>query len=436
MTPTSDDFGFLALDEGPSDDFGFVEATEESEKPQPLRAAGRLGLSALIGAARGASQLGGQPDLRRPQERGEFFSPETGLEKGVARGAEAALTTAALGGGGKVAGLAASGGLLGQAVEEAGGGPAAQFVAEILPVALSPVVAGKLVPSKANRPFVKAAKRLGMTDKEIAPLVRGGKANSLAKSFIAKPSTRKKIVAQSEKGVQKALRSADEAVAKIGPLPQDLRTDILESFGELSGKVEGGIGELAGDKAAANFLRQEMRQIAPKELTGNDLRKLYRAINDKDALRSSEVGRLAKEKIVEVMTKANPTAAKDFETANQLYRRLKIIEGGPRHAGERLDRMELYGLVTGIATGHTGGAIKSYAGAEGLRSAFTKAVSGPRGHRLVQKMFSALAEGKPAVAQAAAKRLLQDTEEDLSEEPGIPVKSNRVAGLGLGQLLK
>lgn len=438
MSQPQIDFGFTEYEESSPDDFGFVAEETTSPLMRGGRTLGRLGLAALEGVTKSASQLGGQPDLLaiRQAQLGEpartpFFEAETGLEKGVSRAAEAALSTAALGGGGKIAGLAAGGGFLGQAVEEAGGGPTSQFVAEILPLAFSPVAAGKLVPSKAQKPLVDAAKRLGMTNKELAPLIRGPGAHGLSQSFLAKPATRKKIVEQSEKGVNRALSNADEAVRKIGEISQDLRTGLLDSFNELASKVEAGVGELAGNKKAASFLRQEMRQIAPRELTGNDLRKLYRAINENAVLRQSEVGRIAKETIVDTIAKANPQAAKEFQTANQLYTRLKVIEGGPRHAGERLDRMELYGLVTGIATGHTGQSIKTYLGTEGIRSSFTKAVSGPRGHRLVQKMFSALAEGKPAVAQAAAKRLLEETEQYDGKEESPRFSKRQIAGLGL-----
>jgi hypothetical protein len=418
------------------------------EQEAPKRSIGsralRAPVSALHGAAQAAQDIfgfsptlaGAERSMKGQEERAPTLYPETALEKGLSRAARSATSTAALGGGRKLAGLAASGAFAAQGVEEAGGGPVLQLVAELLPIAAQPIVSGTLVASKASKPFVEGAKRLGMTSKEIAPLVRGGTAENLSKSFLAKPSTRNKIVQETRGGVTRALETADEAVAKIGNLPEDLRTSLLDKWSELTTKVATGVGEFPGDQAAAKFLREEMGQIGKKRLTGQDLGKLYRSINQRPIIRDSEVGRMAKEQILETLKKANPSAGADFELGNQIYSRLKIIEGGPRHAGENLNKAELYGLVRGLADPKKGSvsAISAFGSHIVLRSAFTHVVSGPRGHRVVQKMFSALADGKPAVAQAAARKLDEMVNEQIEAQggPGVSISNpTQAAGLGL-----
>lgn len=373
---------------------------------------GRVGLSFLQGLINTAQELTGGKELAKIRGAKPIYEPQSGLEKALTRGTEAALSTAALGGTGVVSGLAGIGGVLGQGAEEAGLGGGAQFVAEVAPFILAPLASGKVLASKSEKPLVDAAKRLGLNDKEIAPLIRGKKATSLGRSFVAKPSTREKVVERTRRGVDGALNRATKKVVDLGELPQNLRTDVIEGLDSLATRAQSKVGTIPSEEKAVGFLRKEAQKIARKELTGKDLSALYRSLNKRFGATPPEVVRDAKELLLGVMEKASPSAASDYRAANELFSRLKMIEAGPGRAANYMDRAELYGLVSGIAAGHPGPAAAGFAVADTTRRAFTHVMTGPRGQRLAAKVVKSVAEGKPAVAQAAAKRLLEDTQKE------------------------
>jgi len=421
MTDAWSELGFVESTSNNWDELGFVEGDTQSASPGLATKIGRGALSALTGATRAARSLAGTEKIAKARAsetaratgrevKEDFYEPETGLEKGIARGSEAALTTLALGGAPATAGLATAGGFLGQAAEEAGAGPGLQLAAELLPLIGAPVAAGKLLPKRADKSMVEAAKRLGMSDKQIAPLVRGRGATALGRSFIAKPATREKIVRRTKSGVDRAIDRANQQVGKIGEVTQDLRTGLIDRFEELASTTEQAIGTTAPEAKGVRFLRHELRKIGRQDLTGNDLRRLYRAANKEFGGSPPEIVREAKNAIVEVISKASPEAGTDFRAANEIYARFKGIEAGPSRAAEYMDRAELWGLITGVGTGHPLGALETFAAAEGGRRAFTNVMMGPRGQRLAAKMLKGLQDGNRAAAQAAAKRLIKETQ--------------------------
>jgi hypothetical protein len=438
----------------------------------------RLIQAGATGLLSGASQVLGPQNLVRLATGQEVpdvgqmaaeltgFTPETGAEhlaSAIGGGAGSVIGGGPIGAGGKLAKVAALGGAGGAAsygAEKAGAGSIGQFVAGSLPFLAAGAISPKLTASGVEKGFIKQAEFMGASPKEIAPLVASPLRKKLGESFVTKASTRQKILNDVQKGADKVINWAQNSTEAIGAVPQTLRKQVLRDLSgvlkESTTKAGIGAGNLAvgrvvsrnlsrlqdkkpstikavappPPKKLGRIVRRDLSRLKdvkkraekavapppPKKLTGTDLWDMYREINDSKAMRESRLGQQVKSIIREAIGEASPTAGEQFNFANRYYARAKSLKKGFKNAGGKLDRIEQFGLMASIIAGHPIVGAASFFGSEAARTAFTKAMASPRGHKIFQKMATAVDQGKNALALSAAKKLQEEVDKYMEEE--------------------
>lgn len=374
---------------------------------------GRAGLSALLGAAETAGRaFGGVPQL--PGEARQTLSQAllgelSPLERGAYRAGGQAALTFGLGGSPGAAALAAGGGLLGQAVEEGGGGPIAQAVAEISPLVIAPYASAKLLATGEAGPLIRSGKALGMTNAEIAPLIRGEGAKKAAFSTIASKSTRTKMLNRSFKGLERATDRLSQEARRIGEVSPDIKSGLMDDLAELRVSITSDPYISARSKKGLKILEETAAGIGRSEPTGQSLYNAYRNLN-RDYRESPYIVSEINKKIGEALKKASPQFGEEFDNTNKLWRSFYALKkaNGKAMGFNPLDHAEAYAAIYALAKrepGKLASALESVAG----RTAFTKAMLGPRMQKATEKLARSFADNKPAAAAAA----LQSIESEL-----------------------
>ena len=406
----------------------FSVGLEENQRPpfgfKEIKAAGRKA-GRILGAAPAQAALnvlgeitGNQEELRQiaagkgPIE--PFFTPEDLIEKGMQTGSENILRLLALGGRGKALPLTFQGGIQKEIVKEAGGGPLAQFFAEMSPLAIQKLGTRALAATGPAKDFIKTAKDLGYSTKTISTLTSPAVARGILKSPIP---TQKKLLKISEGIVRDAeagIDRANVATSKLGVFPENKRYALIRSLTKKAKALDQSSGGSPQKAKTVKWLKREAKVLRRHELTGKRLSDMYRGANATfGAETPSDVWDL-KNELVDIIGTKSKDVEKQYRFANEVAQRsYKMAEKLLKNtSGKRLDMSEMMAAILEAQKGRPGSALQHYLGMEGARELIAEAAVNPRARQLLDKATSSLAENKRAVAITALRALAKEVEKE------------------------
>lgn len=358
-------------------------------------------------------------DIREFAEE-KFPTQEKELEKYLERagglGAEALLSPGGLvAKGAKTLGGAA----LGYATEKLGAPDWAQAIAESLPFFYS---GGKKIPLKPSQKNLgEFLRKQGLTENEIAPLLKSPEQIELWSKFAAKGGPSKKLVKSIYEKSGKIYDTLETAGKKAPPLSEKATEDFLISLSEITDKMP---------VKYRNLIRGDIREFMQKGRGGfEDLTNLYKDIN---AVIGAETGGKAiigqiKEPIVKAMKSISPELAEDFQLANQLYgKRAKLANKllTRSQVDNLIDLGELFQLVAGVFNGDVnliGGAIGVAAG----RKLARQMLINPRLQNISTRVGEALKNNKYALAEKGMREFAKEVgkkDKELEEKINLLAK--------------
>ena len=315
------------------------------------------------------------------------------IERGLERGGRIA-PYAAVGGGNLAAqGLkSVLGGLAGEGAKDLGAPPLVQALTEIAAMG-APSLGKKIVPTAKQAPLVEGARNLGLSEKEIAPLIQGeGKQKFLAKA--APKRGRTQAALQRSKGalgeVYGRLAGSETAQAKLS---QNDASQVVDSINDVLEKLPSGVRKTVHD---------DFMDLIKEGVSGSSLINFYQDLNHYIGKGERQLG-LLKDPIQKGLSKISPQLGEDFALTNKLYGNYSKLASRlkPNLVGDLLQAGRGVRIAFGITMGNfpllaetmTESAAKNLA---------KEMLINPRFQNLGKQMASALNHSKWGVAKKIA----------------------------------
>lgn len=231
---------------------------------------------------------------------------------------------AALGGGGKALAVMAGSGGAGQTVREFGGPEWLASGLEIVPNLIHGAITSKVAPaSKAAKETVNAGRKIGLTEKQLTPLIQSeGKAAVVSK--VARKGTKTKELFGSIKeklgDSYNTIKASPQAKVK---LPNAEQISLRKEFGNIRNELSKTLAPSPDKEAALNYIEKSLESLRNVQVTPEYLVNFWQDINKSVKWNSINGGKKAlaalKEPISNTLKKVSPQLAEDFEMTNHLY---------------------------------------------------------------------------------------------------------------------
>lgn len=331
-----------------------------------------------------------------------FPTQEGFLESSLERAGEIAPYSL-IGGGGFLANLLRTlgAGFAGQGAKELGGGPIAQTAAEIGAFGL-PGLGKKINPTKAQKEIVDEARALGLSDKEIAPLIQGENKQKFLSKLAERRGRGKEALKQTKSSlnnVYTTLQKSENAAKVLSePNSKKLVKTIQDRLSELP-------------SATQDLIAKDFSQLLEKPITGDTLINFYKDINSSFSKGGESLG-ILKEPIKDALADISPQLANNFQITNNLFNRYYKIADRlkPNRLSDLLTAGEAGTLLHGMFTGNYP-LLVGTAGLGAARSLATELLVNPRFVNLSNKMVSALNQNSVPAAKRILQQIIKETKE-------------------------
>lgn len=408
---------------------GFFQiANEIPDDKDYLSKATDFGKTILKGTIEGVTKLGrmmGPLGDKRPeseiqeqttQRLDELLPTDEGfLQRGLRRGVGEAPTMLAFPGS-KLGTLTRSiaAGFLGESAKELGLPEWAQTAAEITAY-IGPDLTKKLLETGKNEEIIKTAKKFGLTDEQIAPLLQSDFKQRWLSKLTPKRGKTQKILEKTKEGLGGAYETLKGSKAALTELSSDNQAKLLKSLGEIGLDIPFSVRE----KVTKDFL-----DLLKKPITGETLFNLHKDINKSLGPHTKELSRF-KEPIKEALGSISPELADDFQKINNLYARYSKIAGRlkPTIVSDLIRAAEVLGITGSIILGDASTFAK-FMFEKGSRSMSRELLLNPRLQQLSEKTLMALNQNKYGLA---AKLTKQIQEEIVKNNPSLEKEMTKIS---------
>lgn len=280
-------------------------------------------------------------------------------------------------------------GFAGEGAKELGAPEWAQAAAEITAF-VGPDITKKLIMSGKDKTLISWAKKMGMTDEQITPLLQP----DFKKKWLTKLAPKRGSTATALKDTKDALSNVYSQVQK-SPAAQNVISktskDVLtKEFQTIFKDMPSGVRDI---------IKKDLADLASKPITGDTLINFYSDINHylgKDTKQLS----LLKDPIKRALGSISPELGKDFAMTNDLFSKYYDIAGKlkPNLVSDIVSSSEALGAFTSIATGYYPGLIPII-GHTVAKKVAQQLLINPRFQQLSKKMIVAMDQNKIGLAK-------------------------------------
>lgn len=391
---------------------GFMEIAKRAptlkDSPSFLNDIKDYGKTILKGTAEGLSRLGGImgpiQDLhgkpysdtleKQTEVLDELLPTDEGfVQKSLRRGLQQAPTAIAMPGSNVATGARAMlAGVMGQGAEELGLPEWAQTAAEITAY-IGPDIMQKLLKSGSNKEIIEAAKKFGLSDEQITPLIQSEFKQKWLSKLSPKRGSTETALQNTKKGLSEGYETLKGSTSAAGEITEKangkLINSIMEKMDEMPREVR---AKIQGD----------LEDLLNNKITGKSLMNFHKDVNSKFGGSTKQIQTL-KDPIKEAIHSISPELAKDFDTINNLMSKYYSISSKLKPSITS-DLIRAGEALTGI--GAIGSAITGYYvplvgifGEQVARKVAQQMLLNPRLQQISKKMVNALNENKFKVAK-------------------------------------
>lgn len=290
---------------------------------------------------------------------GEGETPEGRI---VGRGAEFLGGAASLPIGltGKAATSLAGAGLAGQTLREAGAPEALATGTEIVGSLAPSLIKGKVAPSGKEKTLAEGARKIGLSEKEITPLIQPEKKVATLSKIAKKGEKTKELFSSIKDKLGDSYESLKSAPIAQKNIPSKQTSNLIRKFVDIETDLTKTLQPSPDKEAAIKFINGATEKLIRDGATPEELINFWQDINKSVKWNSIQGGKKAlarlKEPILETIKEIDPEMAKNFEVTNQLYskyvnvaKKLKpdIIDSFANKAEMMAVGPAAYGLATG-----------------------------------------------------------------------------------------
>jgi hypothetical protein len=297
-------------------------------------------------------------------------------------------------------------GFLGEGAKDLGLPEWAQTAAE-LTAFMGPDITKKIISSGSNKEIIDAAKKLGMTDEQIAPLVQSEFKQKWLSKLAPKTGSTQDILSSTKSGLSKAYTTLQDSPAAKALLSPESEKSLINSLIQTAEKMP---------SAVRNKIREDAMDLVKRPITGESLMNFYADINHYLGENAKQLS-LFKVPIKEAIKAASPELAKDFDLVNKLYGKYSKISSKlkPSLTDQVVRAAEALGVMGGAAKGILFGDYSLLVGALGeklARKVAQNMLLNPRYQQLSKKMAIAINHNKYALGAKTVGELKDLLEKD------------------------
>lgn len=379
-------------------DWDLYDPPETKKAERSLKSYGK---TLLKGAVEGISSLGrmmgpletGQSTEEQLKAQSDVLNQllpteDTFEEKAVRRGLNIAPSAMAFPGGPVQAGVRSLlAGFTGEGAKELGAPEWAQSAAEITAF-LGPDITKKLISSGNNKEIIESARKLGISDEAITPLIQ----SNFKKKWLAKLSPRRGRTKEALSKTKSELSEARQSLVNEGEnqlnstSSQNLMIDIEDKLFEMPSGVR--------EKISKDF-----KDLTSQPITDRSLMNFWADINHELGSKTRQLS-LLKEPLKKALEEIDPVLAKNFETVNSLFSKYYDISAKlePNLMTDIIGAGKALGILGGVITGYYPLILK-FGGEHAAQSIAREMLINPRFQQISRKMINALNQNKFGVAK-------------------------------------
>lgn len=343
--------------------------------------------------------------------------PETRSERYAQRIGRSLGGGAALGGGAKTLTSLATASGIGQTAKELGAPEGIATTLELISLFGPQALAKAAYGPKKMKDLIDFARKKGLTEEEIAGLVKGDRAAKAWAKLAKKGGKTEKLLESIEEKAGSSIQNVKEASKNLGPISGELSGELGDQFGEILKDLQQTVRPSSDKQLAIKFIEEAYENIMNQGTTPERLINFWQDINSEVNWNSIKNGKKSLERlkkpIKNVLTRIDPALSKDFELANTLYSRSQLLSKAlkPNMVDNILDKGPTGAAMLSVALGDLG-IISKYIGADVVRTISREMIFNPRIQNISKKMFMAIRDEKPKAAQELLKIFKKEIEKD------------------------
>ena len=184
----------------------------------------------------------------------------------------------------------------------------AQTAAE-LTAYIGPDITKKLLKTGSNKEIIEFAKKMGMTDEQITPLLQSEFKQKWLSKLSPKRGSTEVALKNTKKGLQESYNSiqkSEKALVEISEIENGkLINSLMEKIDEMPSHIK-------------SEIEKDLQELLNNKITGRSLMNFFKDINSKFSQNTNELS-LLKKPITDALKTISPEVAKDFEMVNNLY---------------------------------------------------------------------------------------------------------------------
>ena len=232
-------------------------------------------------------------------------------------------------------------GFIGETAKELGAGEATQSLAEAGALGL-PALGRKILPTASQKPLVEFARKAGLTEKQIAPLLPDKNKKEFFRKVASKGEKTQEALRSSRQGVSQAYEFVKDSPAAKKTLNQQQAVKFLTDSTKIAYQMPFEIRKQIAEDA---------KDLIKHGFTGENLINYYQDISSKYKIGREHLERF-KKPILEAMESISPELSEDFKLANDLFKRQLSAKKAlkPNISSELLDLGEVGKLAYSIST--------------------------------------------------------------------------------------
>ena len=421
---------------------GYMEVASRAPQPKDdsfINSVSDYAKTFIKGGVEGISRLGrmmgplsdekGKPTTQMLEEQtenlNELLPTQEGFsQKSLRRGLRSAPSMLAFPGASasQIATRTAGASIAGQTSEELGAPEWIQDAAE-LTAFMTPDITKKLLNSGKNKEIIEFAKKRGMTDEQITPLLQSENKKKWLSKITSKRGSTESALESTKKGIQQAYKSVLESPAAKNEISEVANGKLINSIEEKLNNVP---------RSKRDIVEKDLSDLLNNRITGESLMNFWK---DVGSSKSSELMTL-KGPISDALKSISPELEKEFKLANELYSKYHPISKllKPNIASDIITGAEVIGgfsALGAVLMGHYA-PLAGVIGEQAAKKFAQQLLINPNLQQLGKKIANALNDNK---FQIATKLIKSVSNQIKKESPEVSEKLEEISEKNLAELI-
>lgn len=275
-------------------------------------------------------------------------------------------------------------GFMGEGAKDLGLPEWAQTAAEITAF-VGPDITKKLLSSGSNKELIEEARKFGLTDEQITPLIQ----SEFKQKWLSKLSPKRGRTQTALKSTKERLSEAYGTLQKSETAAQSLSSEASQEFTKASKKI---LEEVPS--GVRETIAKDYKDLLKKPMTGDTLINFWGDVNHAMGGNTKQLS-LLKKPIKDALQKISPELAQDFEMINKLHSKYYEIAGKlkPTLTSDIVSAAETIGLFGSAVTGYYP-TLVSMLTEKGARLLSREMLLNPRLQQIAKKTIESINQNK------------------------------------------